>query len=247
MESIALYVISHKKTNYTYPKDYFVLQVGNSNETFSSYRDNTNDNIASRNPFYCELTGLYWISKNAKEDIVGLEHYRRIFTKNLLSRNSKYFLNKKNILKRLEKADIITTPLYSFKKTIYQNRLEFCYEQDLNKLRETIEEVAPDYLDSYDAVLNGNESFLCNMMIARKKIFEDYASFLFPLFFALEKKIDPSKYEGDKRRVYGYLSEVLLTVFVKKNNLVFSPCKVSNLETSFLSRVFANIKRGFKK
>ena len=37
------------------------------------------DNIDGRNPWYCELTGLYWLWKNSDAYYVGLEHYRRYF------------------------------------------------------------------------------------------------------------------------------------------------------------------------
>lgn len=44
--------------------------------------DNTGDNISSLNPYYCELTGHYWVLKNylnsCKEDYIGFGHYRRL-------------------------------------------------------------------------------------------------------------------------------------------------------------------------
>jgi hypothetical protein len=42
--------------------------------------DDTGDNISSKNKYYSELTGIYWVWKNTRQDITGACHYRRYFT-----------------------------------------------------------------------------------------------------------------------------------------------------------------------
>ena len=76
-----LYVATHKSYNQVQDQDLYIpILVGaNKNIGEKNYlRDNQGDNnISDRNFTFCELTGLYWIWKNSKDDIVGLCHYRR--------------------------------------------------------------------------------------------------------------------------------------------------------------------------
>ena len=78
-----IYIITHKKVSIVEPKwkGYRMLQVGGDfQEQIYKLVDNSRDNISTKNKTFCELTGLYWIWKNCREDsIVGLVHYRRFF------------------------------------------------------------------------------------------------------------------------------------------------------------------------
>ena len=78
--NIKIIVATHKK--YKMPKDdiFLPLHVGNQGkESIGFICDNTGENISVKNPFWCELTGLYWAWKNLKCDYLGLVHYRRHF------------------------------------------------------------------------------------------------------------------------------------------------------------------------
>ena len=64
------------------PEDalYLPVQAGAAGrEAFLPTGDDTGDNISQKNPFYCELTVLYWAWKNLDCDFLGLAHYRRLF------------------------------------------------------------------------------------------------------------------------------------------------------------------------
>ena len=82
MKNVKVIIATHKK--YDMPKDklYLPLLVGaDINKKDLGYtKDNTKKNISKKNPYYCELTGLYWAYKNLKNDYIGPAHYRRHFT-----------------------------------------------------------------------------------------------------------------------------------------------------------------------
>ena len=83
-----IYVVGNTKNKF--------LQLNNIREKFLVDQPHEGDNIDNLNPWYCELTGLYYLWKHCNDDIVGLEHYRR------------YFVNeKKNILNEFEIKEIL--------------------------------------------------------------------------------------------------------------------------------------------
>ena len=79
---IRLYVMTHKKIAEIPDPLYIPMQVGKAGkEDFGYVGDDTGDNISAKNNRYCELTGMYWLWKNVKCDIIGVCHYRRYFIK----------------------------------------------------------------------------------------------------------------------------------------------------------------------
>ena len=82
MKSVKIIIATHKKFNE--PKDtnlYLPVYVGAEGKDDLGYqKDNEGDNISKLNPYFCELTGIYWAWKNLDADYIGLVHYRRFFT-----------------------------------------------------------------------------------------------------------------------------------------------------------------------
>ncbi len=65
MEEIKIIIASHKKYQKPVENIYLPVQVGaEGKEKIEGYtQDNTGENISTKNPNYCELTGLYWAWK----------------------------------------------------------------------------------------------------------------------------------------------------------------------------------------
>ena len=81
-EDIQIYELAYNKVKYGLWDNalYTPLQCGadRSNTDVCELKDNTGENISSKNFYYCETTGTYWIWKNAPETkYVGQCQYRR--------------------------------------------------------------------------------------------------------------------------------------------------------------------------
>ena len=76
-----IFVMTHKPFSCPRMKGYYPMQVGAAlHEDLGYLRDDVGDHISELNPYYAELTGLYWLWRNYHApDIVGICHYRRYF------------------------------------------------------------------------------------------------------------------------------------------------------------------------
>lgn len=251
-----IYVITHKAFDDSIvpAEGYRVLHVGMNDNSKANYlRDDTGNNISSKNPYYCELTGLYWIWKNSKEkpdDIVGLVHYRRFFT--VAAQNFKYALTGKMPqicgVNRLEKE-------CNGGKVLLPKRLRGLYSlevayainhsiEDLRKTQEAIQHLTPEYIDDYHAILRSNVFFGYNMMVCNKKMLDQYCEWLFPILSYVEelKKDEPAK-NTYQDRAYAFISERLLQVWLKHNNVSIAELPVFNTERRSETFIVSQIKR----
>lgn len=223
MAKVSIYVLTHKK--FDYEDDSLYIPILNGSESldddFGYLRDDSGDNISSLNEFYAELTGEYWVWKNSNADIIGFCHYRRFFAKNILL-NEK--IDKKEIEDILTDFDIIMPKRKNLTETNIENISgsynDFGYgtkPEEYEKLRKIIKNFYPDYLDAFDEVLNSKWCWWYNVFICNKNLADEYFAWLFDILKMMQNEINFDEYEN--KRVLGFLSERLLTVFVRKNNL----------------------------
>lgn len=231
-----IYVVTHKKfdlSDYLMKNGYRLISVGKGNqEKNSGNKDNTKDNISDKNANYCELTALYWIWKNdVYSDVKGLCHYRRYFTKAIVSQKDKFFLTSQDIENYFSKGIEYILPQKSrYVRDAVYNYLKCGRRKDLDTLRIVLEEKYPSYVNDYDYILAHNWSYLNNMIITTSEHWNNYCNWLFDILFEVEKYADLTGYSKQEARVYGYMSERLLSVWILHNHYKVKEMRIVNTE-----------------
>ena len=234
-KNIKLIVATHKK--YDMPKSdiYLPLQVGAEGKEKLGYEvDNIMDNISTKNPYYCELTGLYWAWKNLDADYIGLVHYRRHFASKERTSSKKRIdrvLTEEEARKILEISDIVLPKKRNYYiENLYSHYEHTMFVEPLEITRKIIEEKYPNYLVEFDKLHKRTSAHMFNMFIMKKDILNDYCTWLFDILFELEKRIDVSKYDAFHARFFGRVSELLLDVWINTNDIKYKEIKVLNIE-----------------
>ncbi len=246
MKSIKIIIATHKK--YWMPDDdiYLPLHVGaegkidmNGKPLDLGYvKDNSGDNISLKNPYYCELTGLYWAWKNLDCEYLGLAHYRRHFTtKNKLqiklAGKKECVLNREELEKLLQKNDVLVPKVrHYYIESLYSHYAHTHYEEHLIETRQIIQEKYSDYLTSFDKVMNQKYGCMFNMFIMKKELANQYCEWLFSILDELESKIDYTKYDAFQARLFGRVSELLFNVWLDKENI-----KIKQLNTIHMEKI----------
>lgn len=97
-------------------------------------------------------------------------------------------------------------------------------------MKEIIKRLYPDYLSVCENFLQSKKMSCCNMFVMRQEDFQAYSFWIFTILFEIEKKLDISEYNLSEKRVYGYLGELLLNVWVMKNEKKVSYLNIINTD-----------------
>ncbi len=230
---IKVLVATHKP--YRMPEDemYLPLHVGREGKADLGFAgDNTGDNISAKNANYCELTGLYWAWKNLSADAVGLAHYRRHFVG--AGRGSDRFdrvLTKPEAEALLAQADVLVpNPRRYYIETTYDQYVHAHHREGLDCVHDILRARYPAYLPAWDAVMRRTWGHRFNMFIMKRPQFDAYCQWLFDILFEVEATIDISEYSPSEARVFGYLSERMLDVWLETNQVRAKEVKVQFME-----------------
>lgn len=228
-------VCCHKKDVMASQPPYFPIHVGKvlSNTDLGIPGDNTGDNISEKNASYCELTGVYWAWKNFSDvDYIGLCHYRRYFDFHNLCHPQlpqKVFpvsefpnLNLSvtdDVVSELQRGHVFVANPIVYSQSLYLRYCKRHNRDDFKAMEQIIRDGQPEKVVRafYDTMICGNRLFPCNMFLMRWSDFDDYCSWLFPLLAQLEESIDISNYDSYQRRIFGFMGERLLNVWLRAN------------------------------
>lgn len=217
-------------------------------------QDDTGDNISELNPYYCELTALYWLWKNNDSDYKGLVHYRRLFaTRNFFKGRGRSsdplarVINDDELAQTLTKHSVIMpTKRYYVIETIHSHYVHTMYAEQIDVAETVLAHMTPQYVPEWKKLMKRRSSRFFNMMIMDREHFDAYCAWVFPILAEITRRLPPDQYEAFHARYPGRISEMLLNVWIDHNNIDFGELPTVHTEsinwwkkgTSFLKAKF---------
>ena len=243
MPDTKIIIAAHKV--YPFPEStlYLPVQVGaKGKDKFLSCSDDTGDNISDKNPYYCELTALYFAWKNLQYGAVGLVHYRRYFKGTLkFSVNGRKIgvLSKEECDDLLHETDVILPKKRKYYiETLYSHYAHTMYVAPLDVTGEIIKEKCGEYYAEFLRLKKRRSAHMFNMAIMKKPVLDGYCDWLFPILSELENRVDCKKYDAFHARFFGRISELLLDVYVNTKRISYKEIKVVSTEkTNWVKKI----------
>lgn len=193
------------------------------------------DNISSKNDSYCELTVMYWAWKNLKTlypnvKYVGLCHYRRYFAMRNFPFRAEvakpesdiagFRVDAEKVTRILDGGKIILPKQLVFPLSV---KTQYCLchtSEGYTTTENVIRTKFPDYYDDFiDVMERGNKASFLNMFIMKYEDFAEYCEWLFAVLAEVEPQVPYQSYNTYQRRVFAFIAERLLNVYVRKNNM----------------------------
>lgn len=231
-----LVVATHKRYRMPESDLYLPVQVGAAGKPDLGYqRDDEGEHISPKNPHFCELTGLYWAYRNIDAEYWGLVHYRRYlgrptvlpvplpgFGRGEKAVKAKYdrVLSERDVECLLGRHDVIVPRKQRYViETIASHYAHTHNVSDLDETRRVLEDLYPQYVADWDAVMAHRSAHMFNMFVMRGDQARAYCAWLFDVLFELERRIDVSRYDAFHARLFGRVSEFMLDVWIRHHHL----------------------------
>lgn len=212
---VKIYVAVHKPGVVRHDDVYTPIHVGRAismykDEMADMIGDDTGDNISEKNSSYSEMTAHYWIWKNVHDvEYVGLCHYRRLFGVDITQDNVEQIMKRCDVL--------MVYPDYQI-DSVYSCFVKFVGGENMTIASQVIKKLCPEYYESLIRLGDDVKYHPYNMLICKKKLYNQYAEWIFPILMECEKYIKPSPY-SNANRVIGYIAEMITQLFFIHNHL----------------------------
>ena len=110
--------------------------------------------------------------------------------------------------------------------------------------REILQEKYPEYIPAYDRSMQKRSGHRFNMFVMKKALLDEYCEWLFGILYELEKRLDISAYSKNDRRVFGFVAERLLDVWIGTKGLGYREVSYVFLEKqNWISKAARFVKR----
>lgn len=227
-----------------YANDFYkLIHAGAVNKpNFGIARDDEGDNISNKNPYYSELTALYWGWKHLDCDFLGLVHYRRYFKGKLrISADDKtvHVISEEECKSILSNYDVVVPKKRHYViETLYDHYCRTLRSEPLEVAEGVIKEKYPEYLNEFNSLKKRRSAHMFNMLIANRSFLDKYLPWLFSILDEIIKRIDMASWSDYEKRGIGSVAELLLDVYLRKNNIKYKENKYIELIA------FAKLRKG---
>lgn len=219
-----IYIMTHRKFQCPEDEIYIPLHVGHRNAKDLGYLgDDTGESISDLNQYYGELTGLYWIWKNETDaETIGICHYRRYFLT-----DSECLMTQEDYEDALEDCDILVSEMLpGSHRNNWETYAKTHNIADMRAVGDALRQLYPEDYLAFCEVMEKDTCCFGNLMVTSRAKFNEYCKWLFSVFDLASKKIDVSGYDSYHKRVYGFLSEILLYVWITARGYRWRECKI---------------------
>ena len=238
MKTAKIIVCCHKRDVMAAQDPYLPVHVGKalSNLELGIQAGNDGENISTKNRSYCELTGMYWVWKNLHNiDVVGLCHYRRYFdfhnqcdgvlpdtTFKTADFDKTDLSIPAEIIEQMHNGEAYVAKPRYFRQSVYMNYCLAHISDDIRTLERHIMTTQPENICQawFEYMHGGCQLRHYNMFIMTWADFDRYCSWLFPLLEEMEHQIDIKHYSPVQGRIFGYMAERLMNVWLLANKFI---------------------------
>lgn len=237
-------VATHK--DYRMPEDKMYLPIFvNAVEHGDYVTDGTGDNISAKNPSYCELTALYWAWKNTKYNYIGLVHYRRYFKGKGKGDKFAQIITSAEMDNYLENNDILLPKKrHYYIETNESQYLHAHHAEGFEVARQVVTAMSDEYAAAWCDVMKRRSGHRFNMFVMKKEYADKYLEWLFGTLAKIEEKLNIDDWSVSEKRVYGYLAERLLDVWLTANKCAYKELPYIFMEKQhWIKKIGAFLKR----